>query len=115
MNNNLNTLDDLFDREMSKALRELGFIFPQTVEDFQRIENELKFKPLTQPDKLKDPMSFLGKTHRKPKLPSGNVDALDLNDYSSNLAQAAREGKEITEDVKRQMEEDKKKSKKSGN
>lgn len=109
MSNEKNTLDDLFDDDISRALKDLGFIFPQTVEDFQKLETEVKQNPISQPDKLKDAFSLLGKTHRKKRV--GIVKSLqDINDYSSNFAQAARELKVIPEELFKQMQEDKKKA-----
>jgi hypothetical protein len=110
MNNDLNKLDDLFDENINKALKKLGLITPQTAKDFRDLDNEISRKSSIQPEKLKDPLAFLDRGERKRGV-NLNEMATDTNaDYSSVLAQAAREGKTISEEVKKQMQEDKRQS-----
>ena len=108
MNNEKHNMDDLLDDNLGRSLRQLGFIFPNTVADFKKIESQANNTKVVQPDCLKDPYSFLGKRIHK-----GTVKPLyedEQGGYSQNLAQAARDGKGISEDVKMKMAEDKLKS-----
>ena len=109
MINELNNMDDLLDDNIGKSLGELGFIFPSTPEDFRRIEHDLKNNAITLPKRLQDPYSFLGKRAYHPisKNEHGKMG------YTQELAQAARDGKPITEDIRRKMVEDKLKSEKT--
>lgn len=111
MNSDINNIDDLFDDSLSKSLTQLGFLFPKTIADFKRIEQHIKNNRIPQPDRLKDPYVFLNKHLFKGGI-QGNEN--DLN-YSENLAQAAREGKEMTDEVKKKMLEDKLKARKKDN
>lgn len=110
MNNDLNKLDDLFDENINKALKKLGLVTPQTAKDFRDLDDEITGKSTTQPEKLKDPLAFLNRGTRK-RGTNLNEMAGDSNaDYSSVLAQAAREGKTISDEVKKQMQKDKRQS-----
>jgi len=115
MNNTLNNMDDLFDDNIGISLRQLGVIFPREVADFKRIESQVKKNKIIQPEHLKDPFSFLGK--RTFKSWSKSTGEEDEKLYSQNLAQAARDGKIISDEIKKKMVEDKLKSsqKKNGN
>lgn len=104
MNKEINKIDDLFDNSIGRSLRRMGYIFPSTAADFKRIEEEISKEGIKQPEGLKDPFEFIGK--RKFKKALGDA-VEDQNDYSLKLAQAAREGKEIPEDIKKKMAEDK--------
>lgn len=103
MNNEINHIDDLFDDSISKSLRKLGFIFPRSCTDFNQIEENIKVNNLAIPINLRDPSVFLGKK----VFQNHAAITLSLSDYSMQLAQAAREGNDISEDVKDKMEKDK--------
>ncbi|OFZ02012.1 MAG: hypothetical protein A3K10_10595 [Bacteroidetes bacterium RIFCSPLOWO2_12_FULL_31_6] len=110
MGNDENIIDDLFDKEIHKSLKSLGYIFPQTIEDFKKITEELKCTPIKKPSKLEDPFSFLEKETKVQSLYSPDK----MDEYKSNYAQAAREGsKNISENVKNKMKQDKANSRKS--
>ncbi len=110
MNNDLNKLDDLFDENINKALKKLGLVTPQTATDFRDLDDEITRKFTTQPEKLKDPFAFLNRGVRKRSTNLNETETDANTDYSSVLAQAAREGKTISDEVKKQMQEDKKQS-----
>lgn len=104
MDKEINNIDDLFDDSIGRSLRHMGYLFPSTAADFKRIEGEISKEGVKQPAGLKDPFEFIGKRRFKKAL----GDAVeDQNDYSLKLAQAAREGNEIPEDIKKRMAEDK--------
>lgn len=111
MNNEINHIDDLFDDSVSKSLRKLGFIFPRSCADFNKIEENIKVNKLTIPINLRDPFVFLGKK----VFQKHSAITLSLSDYSMQLAQAAREGNNISDDVKDKIEKDKLAAKKKNN
>ena len=113
MNNEIKNIHDLLDDNISRSLRQLGLLFPRTAADFKKIENEIKNNKIVQPERLKDPNSFLGKRHFHKSIKQ-HQEGEPIN-YTQNLAQAAREGKLISEDVKKKMAEDKLKSNKKKN
>lgn len=108
MNNEINNIDDLFDDSIDSSLRQLGFVFPSSSADFNQIEENLKNDKFSKPASLQDPYSFLGKR----RFNSGSKKLANPNDYSVQLAQAARDGSEISDEIKTKMAEDKLKSKK---
>lgn len=111
MNNELNNMDDLLDDSVGKSLRELGFTFPRNIEDFKSIEEYVKKNRIALPERLQDPYKFLGeKTY---SFISQNEQG--QGEYFQQLAQAARAGKVITEDIKKRMAEDKLKANKKKN
>ncbi len=108
MNNELDNMDDLFDDNIGKSLRHLGFIFPRTAADFKNIEDLAKKHHVKLPDRLNDPYQFLGKRSFKSDTSPLNIDQQD--EYFNKLAQAARDGKTIPDDIKKKMAKDKLKS-----
>lgn len=108
MSNNNHNLDDLLDDDLHRLLAQSGFIFPKTDSDFENIRSQAKAMSPVQPDRLKDPYSFLGKRSFSRKLE--NQARQVPFEYIQRLAQAAREGSVIPDDIKKKMEEDKQKS-----
>jgi hypothetical protein len=108
MNNGKDNFDDLFDDNIGKSLRELGFLFPKTDAEFKTLEKEIKNSKMPQLNRLKDPYAFLGKrSYKKQQLTIG----FNFRDgYGQNFAQAAREGNCISDELKQKMAEDKKKA-----
>lgn len=111
MKDELNNMDDLLDDNISRSLRQLGFTFPQTVEDFICIEECVKTNNISLPARLQDPYSFLG---RRAYIPT-RKNVHEQSEYFQQLAQPARDGKIISEDIKKKMAEDKLKSGKMKN
>lgn len=103
MKNDNNHMDDLFDDGIARSLKALGIVFPRTVADFERIEKKIAAKQNIQPERLKDPYSFLGKRTFKGERSTTE----QQDDYSQSLAQAAREGNTISNETKKKMAEDK--------
>ena len=111
MNKELNNMDDFLDDSIGRSLRKLGFTFPRNIEDFKSIEERVKKNGIALPERLQDPYKFLGeKTY---SLISQNEQG--QGEYFQQLAQAAREGKLITDDIKKRMAEDKLKANKKNN
>lgn len=109
-----NNIDDFLDDEIHQSLSKLGYIFPSTISDFKEIIKSTKEKKRKQPKQLKDPYEFLN--HKAYNSDKKFISANDEADYSEKFAQAAREGKQISEEIKNEMQKDKLKSrdKKSG-
>ena len=108
MDNALNNMDDLLDDNIGKSLRQLGFTFPKTAGDFKRLEEYVKNNKNTMPARLQDSNSFLNKRAFKPSIAHGSDE--EQGEYFQKLAQAARDGNEITDEIKKRMAEDKLKS-----
>ena len=103
-----NNIDDFLDDELHQSLSKLGYIFPSTISDFKEIVKSTKEGKRKQPKQLKDPYKFL---NHKVYNPNENLITVnDETDYSEIFAQAAREGKQISEEVKIEMQNDKLKS-----
>ena len=103
-----NNIDDFLDDELHQSLSKLGYIFPNTISDFKEIIKSTKKEKHKQPKQLKDPYKFL---NHKVYNPNENLITVnDETDYSEIFAQAAREGKQISEEVKIEMQNDKLKS-----
>jgi hypothetical protein len=92
------------------SLKSLGLVPPQTLEDYNKLEQELKKNPLKKPQKLEDPFAFL---EREPKIRAIGPTHDNIQEYERNLAQAAREGKSIPDHIKQKMKQAKQNSKKS--
>lgn len=100
-----NNIDDFLDDELHQSLSKLGYIFPNTISDFKEIIISTKKEKRKQPKQLKDPYKFLNH-----KVYNQNKNLININDeadYSEIFAQAAREGKQISEEVKNEMQKDK--------
>jgi hypothetical protein len=110
MNNDINNMQDLYDDNISRSLRKIGIVFPRTAIDFKEIDAEVNEGKLAQPERLKNPFSFLGKRHFKGEQ---SIHLEEQHEYSTSLAQAAREGKVISDEVKKKMAADKLNSKKT--
>ncbi|MEO9475102.1 MAG: hypothetical protein ABJ004_12375 [Cyclobacteriaceae bacterium] len=111
MNENRSNYDDkIIEQAFVKSLIQHSLLFPENESDFafQKPERESEN---TLPDELKDPLEIIarGKITRLSDFQiSGDPEV------ESNLAMAAREGKEIPDDVKNLMKKDKQKSQEKG-
>lgn len=105
MSNQIENMDDLLDDSIDRSLRTLGFVFPRAEDHFRRLDDHAKNSKTIQPDRIKDPLEFLGK--RAFKRPKALVPEEVPNEYFQSFAQAAREGKAISDEVKQKMLDDK--------
>ena len=101
-----------FDKEVYDILRAAGWVFPETPEDVEQVEQEHSENPVELPEHLADAAKVFDMMHL---LPSGNSPEVVLpfpqsNDVRSNLARAAREGGEISKDLAERMRRDRKKA-----
>ena len=103
-------IEEFLDPDIQGSLKRLGLVPPQSVDDYIKLEQELKQTPIKKPTKLKDPMTFL---EREPKVKRSAYPFDKVKAYQQNLAQAAREGKLIPDHIRQKMKQDKQNSKKS--
>lgn len=94
-------LDDKFREELKAA----GHLFPESGEEIIRAFDKItSAEPL--PEHLKDPFKIIHSTTH-----SDEIHFIQFNKtIEENLAAAAREGSEISDDVKKEMEKDRKKA-----
>lgn len=95
-----------------KALKKHGYIFPESEEELKVLEEKISMMHFEIPDKLNDPLEIL-KVGRIEKV--SKVDSFYDAELEENLAQAAREGSNIPDDVWEQMEKDRKKEENKNN
>ena len=101
-----------YESKFTHSLRANGYLFPITIEQVNHLEANHKdiFKNVPSPVLSVNDILDRGVVSFKPILTN------DINDeFAISLAQAAREGKEIPEEVRKQMEEDRKKATTSDN
>ncbi len=103
-------IEEFLDPQILVALITLGLIPPRDINDYEKLEQDLKKNPLKKPLKLKDPFAFL---ERDAKIIAINNKLTESPKYNQNFAQAAREGKSIPEHIKQKMKLDKDNSGKS--
>lgn len=108
----MNNQNNLFDQEKSfhKALKMHGYIFPEKEFELREFEESISKMSFIIPEKFNNVLAILqdGRIENVGKFNSFS----DLQ-IEENLAQAAREGSSISEEVLKQMEIDRKKSEKS--
>ena len=90
-----------------KALKNYGYAFPESKEELKLAEQMISKMEFEIPDKLNDPLEIL-KVGRIEKV--SEFHSFYDAEIEENLAQAAREGSNIPDDVWEQMEEDRKKN-----
>jgi uncharacterized protein YneF (UPF0154 family) len=95
-----------FESNLHKALKKHGYNLPESEDEIEESEKALNEQNLPEmPKYLDDPIKILERGRIKTiefDSPTINADAI------RNLAMAAREGRKISEDVKKQMEKDRK-------
>jgi hypothetical protein len=101
-------MDEIIENAFVKSLRQHGFLFPATQTDLEAIKNKKEIGEVPLPSDLENPMQIIERGKIK-SISSG--DFPDNSEVEENLARAAREGKDIPDDVKNQMKKDKDSSK----
>lgn len=112
MSTTLDNTNEFLNDDIHEALERLGFLFPKTISDFIEIEKDVNKKPRKRPEQLEDPYKFLNQRVYTDILNGTNIKETD---YSQNFAQAAREGKSISVNIKDKMLQDKLKSRQQNN
>jgi hypothetical protein len=111
MNESKGNYDDkIIEQAFVKSLIKHGLLFPESEKDFASPKKE-ESESSTLPKDLKDPFEIIarGKITRLT-----DFEILGDSEIESNLARAAREGKEIPDDVKNLMRKDKQASQEKG-
>ena len=95
---------DQLERDVFEALRQKGWIPPETEEEVRLTEADLGGTPVPLPPELSDPANALRRAGQpmRFKAPSGIED----QQIESDLARAAREGGTIPADVEERMRQD---------
>lgn len=97
-----------FEVVLEKALRSIGYDLPKTEEEVvnsKRSLNDEEIPPI--PESIDNPLKIINQ-ELITKVPL-KIKRLNM-EVEQNLARAAREGNEISEDVKRQMQKDRKRA-----
>ena len=90
--------------DLSKAFRMGGFLLPTNEPEVEAFEAGLE-KVIKKPVDWDDPLKILKRGEiKKVSLTPQSVDEKTIN----NLSMAAREGKEITDETRKRMDEDRK-------
>lgn len=97
-----------FEKRLVKSLRCHGFLFPSNEEELDALEKSQAAEINGMPDFLESPMDILNRGLITKVLRKDSP--VDL-DSSTNLAQAAREGKALSDEVKKRMQEDRRNAK----
>jgi hypothetical protein len=96
------------DKKIGKLLRKYGYGFPQTEEEVNSFEEKFE-ESYEKPKKWPDLSDIISSNIRDRKVINLNSSE---NKSVSNLAMAAREGKEISKKTMEQMKKDKKDARK---
>ena len=110
MSNYQNKADQ--EKAFHKALKSYGYIFPETDEELQNFEISISKMKFDIPDKFSNPLTILS-TGKIKKVNEFNT--FYDEEVEENLAQAAREGSNIPDEVWIQMEKDRKNAEESDN
>lgn len=99
-----------------RALKEKGWLPPETEEEVRQAEKRLKEKSDEVPESVSDPVPLLEKLDQQEEATSRQEEETVVpfpwkertKEASQELARAAREGKEIPPEVEEKMREDRK-------
>jgi hypothetical protein len=95
------------DQDLYIVLKKMGVAFPDTQEELDHFLQLLKDQHMPLPDNLPAPGDILKDGFIQMTTPMDDSVNLEIEDY---LQQAAREGSDISPEVRKRMEEDRKKS-----
>ena len=106
-----------FDKEIYEVLRAAGWMFPETPAEVEQVEQEHAENPVELPEHLADAAKVFNMIHL---LPANNKSKKVLpfpqsNDVHSALAQAAREGGDISKELADRMRQDRRKARDQAN
>jgi hypothetical protein len=99
-----------FERCLNNLLKQYGYLFPETDSQMAVIENNLENAPLPKEFETPD-FVFTGKYRKH----NPTVISIDNSEGENNWAIAARDGRNISDDVKAQMKFDKEEARKQEN
>lgn len=93
------------EKTLYKSLKNYGYIFPESEEELKLSEERISMMEFEVPDKLNNALEIL-KIGRIEKV--SEFHSFYDGEIEENLAQAAREGSNIPDDVWEEMEKDRK-------
>jgi hypothetical protein len=94
--------DSIFEDAWYEALCKFGYIFPETEEQLKDLKAKISKEKISLPIELKDPFKII----ENGRITSISSLTFDNKEIEENMAMAAREGKEIPEDILKQMAQD---------
>lgn len=103
--NRPNQGDEQLEREVFEALRQEGWILPETEQEVRLAEEDLERAPVVLPPELSDPSDVLKRVGQPVRFKSLAPGAGDQR-IESDLARAARESGTIPPDVEERMRRD---------
>ena len=106
MESKINISDVDFEAFLENALKSYGYLFPTTDEQMSIFEKNMEDIPL--PEELESPDFVFA--NNKPVFKRKTI-PIDNSEGERNWALAAREGKDITEDILEKMKKDKEEAK----
>lgn len=93
--------------DLAKALRTSGYLLPTEESEIEAFERNLEKDP-NKPKDWENPLNIIVRG----KIKNVKLKKFDISETSiENLSMAAREGRDISVDVRKKMNEDRKKSK----
>lgn len=107
MNKKINIHDVDFDAYLENALKSYGYLFPTTDEQMSIFEENIEGSPL--PKEFESPDFVF---ENKKQIFKQKLIVIDNSEGERNWALAAREGKDISEDILEKMKKDKEEAKK---
>lgn len=105
MTDKKNIFENDFEDSFEKSLKSLGYLFPSTENEVDSFEANNKLEKI--PDNYCNPIDLISKS--KIHLPN-TKNIIDFNKSVDNLARAARNGSEITDDIINKMKSDRDKA-----
>lgn len=112
MSNKEHKIDPEFDKDVYTIMQTAGWLFPETPWEVEKIEKELEQNPVKLPELISDASKVynLMQDLLSEGLSKAHSSDSTNEDIRINLARAAREGSEISEDLAERMLRDRKKA-----
>lgn len=101
MSDNKNNLINDLEDSIKKSLRNLGYLFPSTEDEVETFEKTNKIERV--PEEFSSASELVTKSKH---IELSKTLKINVDNYSTNLARAARKGNSIPEDVLKKMKED---------
>ena len=104
--------DAQFEAALHAALRDEGCLFPTNAEEIASLEESMDLNGVPTPDTEKFRQMLRQKTEKIVELPStAKVSCDEVDQNLENLAMAARNGGEITDEIRKRMDADRARAK----
>lgn len=96
-----------FEQKLLRSLKVHGFVFPESDDEVEELYKNCLAGKLSIPEKLKDP-AWVFEHNENSNSKVIKLSSSAPKEIVQNLAQAAREGKELSDDILSKMEADRK-------